>query len=434
MSRSPELDGFARAASAATTRPGAERRDCVPRDATLRERGRKAEPRGTDGEIELTVLMPCLDEEKTVGSCVERALETMSRHGIRGEVVVADNGSRDRSREVAGSAGARVVDVSVRGYGAALARGIEAARGRYVVMGDSDGSYDFGELAVLLEPLRQGCDLVVGNRFRGGIRPKAMPPLHRYLGNPALTAMGRLFFDSPVRDIYCGLRGFRREGMLALGLQAQGMEFALEMVVKATLRGLSITEVPVTLSPDGRERPPHLRTWRDGLRSLHLLLSYSPRWLFLHPGLALVGIGTGTAAVLLARTRPLHDVGIDLTTLVYGGAAICVGLQLLLFAAVAKALSVRLGLHPRDGEFDKVLARLRPGACTALGAGLIALGIVFGLASDAVWSVDTFASFGSVHALRSVIPSAVAITAGCEILFSGLLLGLLAERREAMPR
>jgi hypothetical protein len=324
--------------------------------------------------------------------------------------------------------------VPARGYGEALARGIEAARGRFVVMGDSDGSYDFGELPRILEPLRSGTDMVIGNRFRGGIRPRAMPPLHRYLGNPALTAMGRLLFDSPVRDIYCGLRGFRRDGVLALGLESSGMEFALEMIVKATLRGLSIAEVPVTLSPDGRERPPHLRTWHDGLRSLHFLLSYSPRWLFLHPGLAFVGVGLGIAAALLVRTRPLHDVGVDLTTLVYGGAAICIGLQLLMFAALAKALAVQLGLHPSNGEFEKVLARLRPGSCAVLGSVLIVLGVAFGIASDAVWSVDALASFGSVYPLRSVIPSAVAITAGCEILFSGLLLGLLADRRRTMPR
>jgi hypothetical protein len=427
MSRSTELDGFGRAASAATTRPGSERSD---RTLRVREPGRR---RGESG-VEVTVLMPCLDEERTVGGCVARALETLARHGIRGEVVVADNGSRDRSREVAAEAGARVIAVPVRGYGAALARGIEAARGRYVVMGDSDGSYDFGELPRILEPLRSGRDLVLGNRYRGGIHPRAMPPLHRYLGNPALTAIGRLFFDSPVRDIYCGLRGFRRDGVLALGLESRGMEFALEMVVKATLQGLSIAEVPVTLSPDGRGRPPHLNTWRDGVRSLHFLLSYSPRWLFLHPGLALVGVGLGLAAALLARARPLHGVEVDLATLVYGGAAISVGLQLVIFSVVAKKLAIELGRHPRDGGFERLLAHLRPGACTVLGTVLIAFGAACGLVSDSLWSSDAHAGFGSAVALRTAIPAAVAITAGCEVLFSGLLLGLVAGRRASMPR
>ena len=233
---------------------------------------------------ELTILMPCLNEAETLGICIEKALSFLARTGIAGEVVIADNGSTDGSQAIAEGLGARVVPVPARGYGSALLGGIEAARGRYVIMGDSDDSYDFSRLELFVEQLRAGYALVMGNRFKGGIMPGAMPALHRYLGNPVLTAIGRLFFRSPCGDFHCGLRGFDREAILALDLQAPGMEFASEMVVKATINRLRMTEVPTILSPDGRSRPPHLRSWRDGWRHLRFLLLFSPRWLFLYPG------------------------------------------------------------------------------------------------------------------------------------------------------
>ena len=231
--------------------------------------------------------MPCLNESATVGICVKKVLDAMDRHGIRGEVIVADNGSTDGSREIAAELGARVVPIETRGYGSALRGGIAAARGRFVLMGDADDSYDFSHLGAFVGKLREGYDLVMGNRFQGGILPGAMPPLHRYLGNPVLTGIGRLFFKSPVGDFHCGLRAFRKDAIERLGLRTLGMEFASEMVVKATAFGLRITEIPTTLSPDGRDRTPHLRTWRDGWRHLRFLLLYSPRWLFLYPGMAL---------------------------------------------------------------------------------------------------------------------------------------------------
>ena len=237
--------------------------------------------------LELTILMPCLNEARTLPACIAKARRFLDTAGVRGEVLVADNGSTDGSQALAMSLGARVVDVPERGYGAALIAGIDAARGRFVVMGDSDDSYDFEHLQPFVDALRGGAQLVMGNRFAGGIRPGAMPPLHRYLGNPVLSFIGRAFFKVRVRDFHCGLRGFERDALLALGLHCKGMEFASEMVVKAALGGLRIAEVPTTLSPDGRDRAPHLRSWRDGWRHLRFLLLFTPRWLFLYPGVVL---------------------------------------------------------------------------------------------------------------------------------------------------
>ena len=244
--------------------------------------------------VELTILMPCLNEAETLAFCIRKARLFLSRTGISGEILIADNGSIDGSRTIAESLGARVVLVANRGYGSALRSGIRAAHGRFVIMGDSDDSYDFSLLDDFVEKLRGGCQLVMGNRFTGGILPGAMPPLHRYIGNPVLTAIGRLFFRSPCRDFHCGLRGFERSAILGLDLQSPGMEFATEMVVKASVHNLRISEVPTTLSPDGRSRPPHLRSWRDGWRHLRFLLLFSPSWLFLYPGMALTFLGAAT--------------------------------------------------------------------------------------------------------------------------------------------
>src|SRR5215469_13096456 len=245
----------------------------------------------TSGSIEVSVVMPCLNEAETLETCIRKAQSALEEAQIAGEVIVADNGSTDGSVEIAERLGARVARISAKGYGNALMGGIAAAAGRLIIMGDADDSYDFGDIPKFVTQLRAGAQLVMGNRFRGGIKPGAMPPLHQYFGNPALTQIGRLFFGSPVHDFYCGLRGFRKDAYQTLGLRTTGMEFATEMVVKATLLKLRIEEVPTTLSPDGRNRPPHLRTWRDGWRTLRFFLLYSPRWLFLYPGLALMFVG-----------------------------------------------------------------------------------------------------------------------------------------------
>ncbi len=275
--------------------------------------------------IELSVVMPCLDESATVGSCVKKALGAMEQLGIRGEVIVADNGSTDGSQRIAAEHGAEVVPIQIKGYGSALHGGIEAARGQFILMGDADESYDFTQLEGFVSKLREGYDLVMGNRFQGGILPGAMPPLHRYLGNPVLTGIGRLFFKSPVGDFHCGLRAFRKDAIERLELRTLGMEFASEMVVKATAFGLRITEIPTTLSPDRRDRAPHLRTWRDGWRHLRFLLLYSPRWLFLYPGIALFALGIILSAILLPAPRRVGNIVFDVDTLLFAAMATLIG-------------------------------------------------------------------------------------------------------------
>ena len=265
--------------------------------------------------MELTVVMPCLNEAETVATCVRKAIGFLAESGISGEVLVADNGSTDGSQRLATDAGARVVPISDKGYGNALMGGIVAARGKYVIMGDADDSYDFTNLMPFVNELRKGADLVMGNRFRGGIAPGAMPPLHKYLGNPVLSFIGRLFFRSKIGDFHCGLRGFSRDSVMALNLQATGMEFASEMVVKATLAGQRVTEVPTTLSKDGRSRPPHLRSWRDGWRHLRFLLLFSPRWLFLYPGLALLVVGSAVTTALYFSPLRIGGAGLDIHTM-----------------------------------------------------------------------------------------------------------------------
>src|SRR5882724_6440562 len=298
--------------------------------------------------IELSVVMPCLNEAETLETCIRKAQEAMRKANISGEVVIADNGSSDGSVAIGERLGARVVHIKAKGYGNALMGGIAAAAGEYIVMGDADDSYDFGHIARFIEPLRKGSDLVMGNRFRGGIQKAAMPPLHRYFGNPALTRLGRLFFRSPVGDFYCGLRGFRKDAYERMGLRTTGMEFATEMIVKATLLRLQIAEVPTTLSPDGRSRPPHLRTWRDGWRTLRFFLLYSPRWLFLYPGMALMLAGFALGLWLLPAPRPVGGVTFDVHTLVYAAAFVMLGFHAIAFAVFTKMFAISEGLLPPD--------------------------------------------------------------------------------------
>lgn len=318
--------------------------------------------------LELSIVLPCLDEARTVGKVVARAREALRAERVRGEVVVADNGSLDGSQAIAAAAGARVIHVPERGYGAALRAGIAAARGRFVMMADSDDSYDVGVVAPFLARLRAGDDLVQGNRFAGGIEPGAMPPLHRYFGNPGLTAIGRLLYGTPSGDFYCGQRAFRRDAVLGLELRASGMEFALEMLVRGTLAGLRISEVPVPLRPDGRGRPPHLRTWRDGWRSLCLFVHLSPEWLFLYPGLALTASGALGGALLLAGEAP------SAPALAGCAAAVVLGVQLALYALLGKAAAVERGAHPPSPRLERVLRLVRPEHGFPAGAALIALG------------------------------------------------------------
>jgi glycosyltransferase involved in cell wall biosynthesis len=379
-----------------------------------------------EGDVELTVLMPCLDEALTVRTCVEKAQAYLQSRGISGEVLVADNGSTDGSQALAAAAGARVVAIPQRGYGAALIGGIAAAKGRFVIMGDADDSYDFTHLDPFVDALRDGFKLIVGNRFRGGIRQGAMPLLNRYLGNPALTLMGRWLFASPVGDFHCGLRGFERRAILELELRAEGMEFASEMVVKASLAGLRIGEVPTTLSPDGRGRRPHLRPWRDGWRHLRFMLLRSPQWLFLYPGSALTFFGVAGGTVLAVRPVSLFGLmTLDIDALLYCAVAAIVGLQLFFFGLFAMALARKMKL-PLAGRFAGKLLKLAPlEHSILLGLCLIALGTAGATYAVIRWGHASFGALVPGEIMRITIPAVTAIALGVQMVFGALLLGFI---------
>jgi glycosyltransferase involved in cell wall biosynthesis len=379
--------------------------------------------------IELSVVMPCLNEAETLEICIRKAQRAMREENIAGEVVVADNGSTDGSIEIAEQLGARVAHVKARGYGNALMGGIEAARGKFIVMGDADDSYDFGHIPRFLEQLREGADLVMGNRFRGGIQKSAMPPLHRYFGNPALTRLGRLFFRSPVGDFYCGLRGFRKDAYERMGLRTTGMEFATEMIVKATLLRLQIAEVPTTLSPDGRSRPPHLRTWRDGWRTLRFFLLYSPRWLFLYPGLALMLVGTLLGLWLLPAPRTLGNVTFDVHTMVYAAAFVLLGFQAVAFAVFTKIFAISEGLLPPDPTLDKLFRYINLEVGLVLGALLVAGGLGTSLYSVGDWGARHFGPLNYSHTMRLVIPAALLLILGAQTVFASFFVSVLGLRR-----
>jgi len=312
-------------------------------------------PRPASRSVELTILMPCLDEAETIATCINKARGFLNRTGIDGEILVADNGSTDGSGELAREAGARVVRIAEKGYGNALIGGIAAARGRFVIMADADDSYDFSELDAFVESLRAGNTMVVGHRFRGGIRRGAMPLLHRYLGNPLLSFAGRLFFSTGIGDFHCGLRGVDRAAAVQLGLHAPGMEFASEMIVKAKLAGWRIAEVPTVLSPDGRSRPPHLRSWHDGWRHLRFLLMMSPRWLMLYPGACLIGIGAAAELAILRGPVIINEIGFDVHTMLYAAGAIILGIQLVLFSLLARTIGVLKKVLPMSPPLARFL-------------------------------------------------------------------------------
>ncbi|WP_222708809.1 glycosyltransferase family 2 protein [Nonomuraea sp. C10] len=379
--------------------------------------------------MELTVVMPCLNEAETVEVCVRKALACMEEHGIEGEVLIADNGSTDGSQQLARDAGARVVHVDAKGYGNALMGGIRAARGKYVIMGDADDSYDFGALMPFVEQLRDGADLVMGNRFKGGIAPGAMPPLHRYLGNPVLSFVGRLFFPSKIADFHCGLRGFRRDSILNLGLQTGGMEFASEMVVRSTLAGYDVREVPTTLSPDGRSRPPHLRSWRDGWRHLRFLLLYSPKWLFFYPGIALMMIGLVAGTALTFGPVKIGQLAFDVDTLVGASAAMVIGFQSALFALFTKVYAAEEGFLPESRRVRKLISMVTLERGLVLG-GLLALAGLVGLVMSLVhWQVRSWGALDPRESLRIVVPAATALIMSFQTIFASLFVSILGIRR-----
>ena len=369
--------------------------------------------------------MPCLNEADTLAVCIQKAFSCLSEIGVSGEVVVADNGSSDGSQAIAVAEGALVVSVAAKGYGNALMGGIEVARGRFVIMGDADDSYDFSALMPFIEKLRLGNDLVMGNRFRGGIAPGAMPPLHRYLGNPVLSGLGRLFFRCPVGDFHCGLRGFSREAFERMKLQTTGMEFASEMVVKATLLGLRIAEVPTTLSPDGRRRPPHLRSWRDGWRHLRFMLLFSPTWLFLYPGLLLMLIGLGVGGWLLPEARQLGRVTLDVNTLAYSALAVLLGFQSVLFAIFTRTFVSSKGLGSESRTLDRLYRYVTLETGLIVGAMLVVLGLGGSISATLDWSEVDFGKLNPSEVLRQVIPSILAIALGFQIVLASFFISVL---------
>jgi glycosyltransferase involved in cell wall biosynthesis len=383
-----------------------------------------------EAPCELTILMPCLDEALTLRACIAKARRYLAASGVVGEVLIADNGSRDGSQAIACAAGARLIDVPSKGYGAALRAGIEAARGRFVIMGDSDDSYDFSELGGFVAALRGGAQLVMGNRFEGGIKPGAMPKLHRYLGNPVLSFVGRLFFRSPVRDFHCGLRGFDRDAMQALDLQSPGMEFASEMIVKATLAGLRIEEVPTTLSPDGRDRPPHLRSWRDGWRHLRFLLIHAPAWLFMYPGLALLGTGLAGALALAGGPISLGSIGLDIHSYLYFAVAVCLGVQMFLFAGASSSHAYQIGILPRMPRGLAWVRRTSLEQFLVVGLVLFLGGLALAVGSIVMWSERSFGAIDPQRLMRIAIPAAMLLLAGGQV----ITVGFLFEFIRLMPR
>src|SRR6201997_5363887 len=377
--------------------------------------------------------MPCLNEAETVATCVRKAIGFLAESGISGEVLVADNGSTDGSQRLATDAGARVVPISDKGYGNALMGGIEAAHGKYIIMGDADDSYAFPRLELFLGKLRQGADLVMGNRFQGGIAPGAMPPLHKYLGNPVLSSIGRLFFRSKIGDFHCGLRGFNRDSVLALNLQATGMEFASELVVKAALAGQRVTEVPTTLAKDGRSRPPHLHTWRDGWRHLRFLLLFAPRWLFFIPGLALLIAGLAIGAIVTPHPFHVGSVTFDVDTLFAASAMVVIGFQSVLFWLFTQVYAGSEGFLPEEPKVTRLLEKLSLERGLLLG-GLIGLAGLAGLiVSLLYWNGQKFSHLNYEHSLRLMIPSVTALIVSCQVVLGTFFLSILGIKHTRHP-
>ncbi|HWA19141.1 MAG TPA: glycosyltransferase family 2 protein [Devosia sp.] len=390
-------------------------------------------------DIELTILMPCLNEAETLAVCIGKARSYLERSGVAGEVLIADNGSTDGSQQIARANGARVVNVPIKGYGAALAAGIEAAGGRFVIMGDADDSYDFANLDVFVAALRAGNDLVMGNRFKGGIAPGAMPWHHKYIGNPVLSFAGRLFFGTRASDFHCGLRGFSRAAILGLNLRTTGMEFASEMLVKATLTGLKVAEVPTTLKKDGRSRPPHLRSFRDGWRHLRFLLLFSPRWLFLYPGLALLAVGLFLGTLLLWGPVNLSPtIVLDLHTFLLAAMCILVGLQAVSFALIGRRFASRYGFIPPSSTFDQVLESLTLERVLLVAVALFLAGVAALIWGFSEWAARGFGPLPLSSTMRAMIIALTTLVAGVQLAMSAFMASMidipLNEHRVEVPR
>jgi glycosyltransferase involved in cell wall biosynthesis len=398
---------------------------------SVAQRSRPHRPAAPATGIELSIVMPCLNEVETLAACIRKAREAIDEQGLSAEIIVADNGSTDGSQAVARELGVRVVDVKRKGYGSALTGGIDAADGQFVIMGDADDSYDFRAIGPLLAKLREGYDLVMGNRFTGGIQPGAMVWSHRWVGNPVLTFISRVFFHTPVGDMHCGLRGFRKDAYTRLRLRATGMEFASEMVIKASMRRMKITEVPVTLSPDGRSRPPHLRTWRDGWRHLRFMLLFSPRWLFLYPGVTLFGLGLLAGGILETGPKYIGSVRFDIDTLLFAGFACLIGYQLVVFAVFTKVFAMQQGFHPPNATYSTWFRAITLETGLVAGGLLLLAGVVGTVVAVLSWGAKGFGALDPGLTMREVIPAAVLLTLGVQTVFASFFLSILGIDNEA---
>ena len=381
--------------------------------------------------MELTILMPCLNEAETLAQCVEKARLGLQRCGLPGEILVADNGSTDGSQAIAEKLGARVVSVPEKGYGSALRGGVRAARGRWIIMGDADSSYDFSDLGGFVKKFQEGNELVMGCRLPvggGTILPGAMPWKNRWFGNPILSFIGRLFFKCPAHDFHSGLRGFTREAFEKMDLKTTGMEFASEMVIKSTLKGLKISEVPVTLHPDGRSRPPHLKPWRDGWRHLRFMLLYSPRWLFLVPGLVLLALGGALSAALAEQNIRVGRMELNVGTLMMACMTVVVGFQLSAFAFYTKIFAIAEGLLPEDPKLNRLYKffTLEKGIVVSLFVLAAGLGLL--LRAVWLWKQAQFGPLPWEENLRRIIPAATLILLGVQSVFSCFFLSVLGMK------
>jgi glycosyltransferase involved in cell wall biosynthesis len=381
-------------------------------------------------ENELTILMPCLNEEGTISKCIAMAFDSIRKNGLSAEVLIADNGSTDNSVSIAEKLGARVVSVKEKGYGSALKAGIKEANGKYIIMGDSDCSYDFGEISLFIDRLREGYDLVMGNRFKGGIKDGAMPFLHRYVGNPILSFIGRLFFQSSIGDFHCGLRGFNRQSIINIGLTTTGMEFASEMVVKATLNKLKITEVPTILYPDERNKPPHLNTWSDGWRHLRFLLIYSPRWLFLFPGIFMLLAGLLFSVIIGLKQVSVNHVNFDVHTLLYSITFFYIGYQFVSFYIFTRYFGVSNGLLPHSKRFEKFLYYLKLERGIFIGLFFLLTGILFSVHALQIWKESGFGGLNPSEVFRIVIPASFSIIVGMQTILNSFFLSILGLKKK----
>ncbi len=397
---------------------------------TIAQRSHRLGEAAPGETVEISIVMPCLNEAETLAICVRKAQQTIERDGLVAEIIVADNGSTDGSQVIAEELGVRVVPVDRKGYGSALIGGIDAARGQFVIIGDADDSYDFTAIGPLIAKLREGYDLVVGNRFMGGIEPGAMPWLHRWVGNPILTSISRVFFHTPVGDAHCGLRAFRKDAYERMRLRATGMEFASEMVIKASLQHMRIAEVPVTLRPDGRSRPPHLRTWRDGWRHLRFMLLFSPRWLFLYPGLTLLAIGVVLSAVLIPGPVRVGSIGLDIHTLLVAGFLALLGYQIVLFAVFTKIFAVMSGFHPPHPLLEKVFKYVTLEVGLVAGALMSLVGLVALVAAVVSWGAVGFGHLDPRQTMREVIPAVVLLALGTQTVFASFFISILSIDRD----